>query len=65
MSAPRKTTAHSAAQLRGALQFSPDQWGMARAGGLIPEPDMKTPRWSGPVVDALVAGASSCPLCAD
>jgi hypothetical protein len=28
---------------------------MARAGGLIPEPDMKTPRWSGPVVDALVA----------
>jgi len=50
----RKTTAHSAAQLREALEFTPDQWGMARTGGLIAEPDLKTPRWSGPVVDELV-----------
>lgn len=27
---------------------------MARAGGVVPAPDMKTPRWSGSVVDDLV-----------
>ncbi|MER5424379.1 3'-5' exonuclease [Streptosporangium roseum] len=56
MSAPaRRTTAHSAAQLRTALGWSEDHWNRARAAGLIPPPDMKTPRWSGPVVDDLVA----------
>lgn len=53
--AARKTRAHTAAQLQEALGLSAVQLGMARAGGVIPAPDMKTPRWSGPVVDDLVA----------
>ena len=51
----RRTTAHSATQLRLALGWTEDQMSRARAAALIPEPDMKTPRWSGPVVDDLVA----------
>lgn len=50
----RRTTAHSAAQLQRALDFTPDQWGRARAAGLIPPPDLKTPRWSGTLTDELI-----------
>jgi hypothetical protein len=49
-----RTTAHSAAQLQRALEFTPDQWGRARAAGLIPQPDLKTPRWSGRLTDTLI-----------
>jgi hypothetical protein len=51
----KKTTAHSASQLQRALDFTPDQWSRVLANGLIPPTDMKTPRWSGPLVDELVA----------
>jgi Exonuclease len=50
-----RTTAHSAAQLQRALGFTAGQWSRARAAGLIPPPDLKTPRWSGPVTDQLTA----------
>lgn len=53
---PKKTTAHDAAQLIAALGLSPARFALARQQGLIPGTDMKTPRWSGPVVDELVAG---------
>ncbi|MER5649675.1 3'-5' exonuclease [Streptosporangium sp. NPDC002524] len=53
--ARRRTTAHSATQLRLALGWTEDQLNRARAAALIPDPDLKTPRWSGPVVDDLVA----------
>ncbi|MGR6924258.1 hypothetical protein ACU635_59195 [[Actinomadura] parvosata] len=52
---PRRTTAHTAAQLQAALGWDQAQFGRAVACGLIPEQDMKTPRWSGAVVDDLVA----------
>ncbi|MFI7643352.1 hypothetical protein [Nonomuraea sp. NPDC049400] len=51
----RRTLAHSATQLRRALDFTEDQFSRCRAAGLIPDPDLKTPRWSGPKVDELVA----------
>ncbi|WP_433358808.1 3'-5' exonuclease [Streptosporangium sp. CA-115845] len=53
--ARRRTTAHSATQLVLALGWTEDQLNRARAAALVPAPDMKTPRWSGPVVDDLVA----------
>jgi hypothetical protein len=52
---PRRTTAHTAAQLQQALGWSEGQFGRAVAAGILPEQDMKTPRWSGGVVDDLVA----------
>ncbi|HEX4815828.1 MAG TPA: hypothetical protein VFV66_24040 [Nonomuraea sp.] len=52
---PRRTTAHTAAQLQAALGWDQAQFGRAVACGLIPAHDMKTPRWSGAVVDGLVA----------
>ncbi|SDI46816.1 Exonuclease [Sinosporangium album] len=56
MSTPtRRTTAHTAAQLADALGWSLGQVNRAHAGGVIPPYDMKTPRWSGRVVDDLVA----------
>ena len=55
MTAGTRTTAHSAAQLQRALDFTPGQWGRARAAGLIPPSDLNTPRWSGTLTDALVA----------
>lgn len=51
----RRTTAHTAPQLQEAMGISADQLARARAAELVPPPDMKTPRWSGPVVDDLVA----------
>ncbi|MET9067778.1 3'-5' exonuclease [Streptosporangium sandarakinum] len=53
--AARRRTAHTTAQLQEAMGISAGQLARARAAGLIPAPDMKTPRWSGPLVDALVA----------
>lgn len=50
-----KTRAHSAAQLRQALEWTADQWARGQAVGLIPPCDMKTPRWSGGVVNELLA----------
>lgn len=50
-----RTTAHTAAQLCRAMDLTPDQLARARAAGLIPGYDMKTPRWSGRLVDELVA----------
>jgi hypothetical protein len=52
---PRRTTAHTAAQLQAALGWDQAQFGRAVAAGVLPEQDMKTPRWSGAVVDDLVA----------
>ncbi|MEU6718325.1 3'-5' exonuclease [Nonomuraea sp. NPDC046802] len=51
----RRTRAHTATQLRQALHFTEDEFARCRAAGLIPDPDLKTPRWSGPKVDQLVA----------
>ncbi|MFI6513286.1 exonuclease domain-containing protein [Streptosporangium sp. NPDC050855] len=53
--AARRRTAHTATQLQEAMGISADQLARARAAELVPPPDMKTPRWSGPVVDDLVA----------
>ncbi|MEV7012033.1 3'-5' exonuclease [Streptosporangium sp. NPDC051022] len=56
MSVPaRRTIAHTATQLVQAMDITADQFARAHAAGLVPDPDMKTPRWSGPVVDDLVA----------
>ncbi|MEV1005560.1 hypothetical protein [Nonomuraea sp. NPDC050202] len=52
---PRRTTAHTAAQLQTALGWNQAQFGRAVAAGVIPPCDMKTLRWSGGVVDDLVA----------
>ncbi|MGV9779341.1 hypothetical protein [Streptosporangium sp. NPDC003464] len=55
MSVPvRRTTARTATQLVQAMDITADQFARAHAAGLVPDPDMKT-RWSGPVVDDLVA----------
>ncbi|WP_431929859.1 hypothetical protein [Nonomuraea jabiensis] len=53
-----RTRAHTAAELAKAMGITAEQCERARAAGLIPAPDMKTPRWSGPLVDDLVARAS-------
>ncbi|MGW4411947.1 exonuclease domain-containing protein [Nonomuraea sp. NPDC004702] len=37
------------------MRFTDGEFGRARAAGLIPDPDLKTPRWSGPLVDQLIA----------
>lgn len=47
-------TAHSATQLQRALDLTPDQWSRARAAGVIPAPDLKTPRWSGALTGTLI-----------
>ncbi|MEU7745401.1 hypothetical protein [Nonomuraea sp. NPDC049158] len=51
---PRRTTAHTAAQLQTALGWNQAQFGRAVAAGVIPPCDMKIPRWSGSTVDDLV-----------
>ncbi|MFI7467501.1 exonuclease domain-containing protein [Nonomuraea sp. NPDC049646] len=50
-----RTTAHNASQLQKAMDITAEQLARAQAAGLIPDHDMKTPRWSGPLVDQLVA----------
>ncbi|MDP9868604.1 MULTISPECIES: hypothetical protein [Streptosporangium] len=50
----RRTTARTATQLVQAMDITADQFARAHAAGLVPDPEMKT-RWSGPVVDDLVA----------
>lgn len=52
--APRKS-AHSHAQLAEALGWNTDQVARAVAAGILSPYDMKTPRWSGPLVDEMVA----------
>jgi hypothetical protein len=52
----RKTRAHDARELAAVLGWTPGQVARAlAAGNLLPPYDMKTPRWSGPVVDGLAA----------
>lgn len=51
----RRTRAHDAKELAAALGWPPEQFSKATAAGVIPAPDMKTPRWSGPLVEDLVA----------
>ncbi|MEV8634371.1 hypothetical protein AB0395_22215 [Streptosporangium sp. NPDC051023] len=53
--ATKAATNHNASQLCQALEFTKDQLARARAAGLVPTPDVKTSRWSGPVVEGLVA----------
>lgn len=50
-----RMTAHTASQLQAALGWNLGQFTRARAAGVIPEPDMKTPRWSGQLVNELLA----------
>ncbi len=46
--------AHSANQLRAKLGMTPEQFGRGRVVGLIPPPDLRTPRWSGTLTAELV-----------
>ncbi|GAA1015920.1 hypothetical protein Aple_010890 [Acrocarpospora pleiomorpha] len=52
--APRKR-AHDHRQLAEVLSWTPGQVNRALAAGVLPAYDMKTPRWSGPLVDQLEA----------
>jgi hypothetical protein len=54
---PRRRTAHTPAQLAAALGWPQAQVARAAAAGVLPAHDMKTPRWSGPLVEAIEACA--------
>lgn len=53
--AKRRIRAHDARELAAALGWSPEQFSKAVAAGVLPAQDMKTPRWSGALVDDMVA----------
>ncbi|MFI6816073.1 3'-5' exonuclease [Nonomuraea sp. NPDC050328] len=50
-----RTLAHTSRQLREALGWEEGLFNRALAAGVVPPPDMQTPRWSGRVVDDLLA----------
>jgi hypothetical protein len=50
-----KTRVHRATELQRALGLSASQWAVARRAGLVPAADRASGRWSGTVVDELVA----------
>ena len=52
---PERLTAHTARQLQAALRFTDGQFGRARAAGLIPDPDLRTPRWWGMLIAELLS----------
>lgn len=64
-----KTVAHSGKQLAGVLGLSPARFDVAVRAGAVPATDLKTGRWSGNLVDTVVARAeeiaASVPLVFD